>query len=76
MLFRSVPAYKRPVNMVFQHYALFPHLSVADNIAYGLLQRMMGASATLPDSGSRLTWLGVGCAMQLPGSVMSKPAMT
>jgi spermidine/putrescine transport system ATP-binding protein len=35
----AVPAYKRPVNMVFQHYALFPHLRVAENIAYGLLQR-------------------------------------
>jgi spermidine/putrescine transport system ATP-binding protein len=35
----GVPAYRRPVNMVFQHYALFPHLSVADNIGYGLLQR-------------------------------------
>ncbi len=35
----GVPAYKRPVNMVFQHYALFPHLSVAENIAYGLKQR-------------------------------------
>jgi spermidine/putrescine transport system ATP-binding protein len=35
----EVPAYRRPVNMVFQHYALFPHLSVADNIGYGLLQR-------------------------------------
>ncbi len=35
----EVPAYRRPVNMVFQHYALFPHLSVAENIAYGLLQR-------------------------------------
>lgn len=35
----EVPAYRRPVNMVFQHYALFPHLSVADNIGYGLKQR-------------------------------------
>ncbi|MCV2864770.1 ABC transporter ATP-binding protein [Albidovulum sediminicola] len=31
--------YRRPVNMVFQHYALFPHLTVAQNIGYGLRQR-------------------------------------
>jgi spermidine/putrescine transport system ATP-binding protein len=34
----GVPAYKRPVNMVFQHYALFPHLNIARNVAYGLKQ--------------------------------------
>ncbi|MDQ3866062.1 MAG: ABC transporter ATP-binding protein [Actinomycetota bacterium] len=32
----DVPPDKRQVNMVFQHYALFPHMSVYDNIAYGL----------------------------------------
>jgi putrescine transport system ATP-binding protein len=32
----AIPANQRPINMMFQSYALFPHLSVADNIAFGL----------------------------------------
>ena len=32
----NVPAYERPINMMFQSYALFPHLSVWENIAFGL----------------------------------------
>ena len=32
----GVPPHRRPVNMMFQSYALFPHMSVAKNIAYGL----------------------------------------
>ena len=32
----TVPANRRPVNMVFQSYAVFPHMSVAENVAYGL----------------------------------------
>jgi spermidine/putrescine transport system ATP-binding protein len=31
----ELPPHRRPVNMVFQHYALFPHLTVAENIAFG-----------------------------------------
>lgn len=32
----SMPPYERPVNMMFQSYALFPHLDIAENIAFGL----------------------------------------
>src|SRR5262245_25688269 len=35
----DLPADRRPVNMVFQHYALFPHLSVEQNVAFGLRYR-------------------------------------
>ena len=35
----GLPAYKRDVNTVFQSYALFPHLSVFENIAFGLRRR-------------------------------------
>lgn len=34
----KIPPYKRPINMMFQSYALFPHMSVAENIAFGLKQ--------------------------------------
>ncbi len=33
-----LPPYERPVNMMFQSYALFPHMTVADNVAFGLKQ--------------------------------------
>ena len=32
----GIPAYDRPINMMFQSYAVFPHMTVAQNIAYGL----------------------------------------
>jgi putrescine transport system ATP-binding protein len=37
----EMPPYRRPVNMMFQSYALFPHLDVAGNIAFGLKQEGM-----------------------------------
>jgi ABC-type Fe3+/spermidine/putrescine transport system ATPase subunit len=38
----GLPPYKREVNTVFQSYALFPHLTVGENVAYGLKQRGLG----------------------------------
>ncbi|SMH39560.1 ABC transporter ATP-binding protein [Mesorhizobium australicum] len=35
---RGIPPYKRPLNMMFQSYALFPHMTVAQNIGFGLKQ--------------------------------------
>src|SRR5207244_12586224 len=59
------PPYQRPVNTVFQDYALFPHMSVLDNVAYGLRVRGVGkrerhahaaealTMVRLPDIGAR-----------------------
>ena len=38
----AVPPYDRPVNMMFQSYALFPHMSVEKNVAFGLEQERLG----------------------------------
>lgn len=37
----DLPPNKRPVNTVFQHYALFPHMTVAENVAFGMLRLKM-----------------------------------
>src|SRR5687767_4942273 len=38
----GVPPYERPVNMMFQSYALFPHMTVEQNVAFGLEQESLG----------------------------------
>lgn len=40
----GLPAYRRDVGMVFQDYAIFPHISVRDNVAFGLKQRKVPPS--------------------------------
>lgn len=44
----GVPPYERPVNIMFQSYALFPHMSVAENVAYGLKKERL-AKAQVQD---------------------------
>jgi putative spermidine/putrescine transport system ATP-binding protein len=41
----GVPPYRRSVNTVFQDYALFPHMSVAENVGYGLMVRKVARAA-------------------------------
>jgi iron(III) transport system ATP-binding protein len=38
-MINNIPAHKRNIGMVFQNYAIFPHMSVYDNVAYGLKAR-------------------------------------
>src|SRR5205823_10498243 len=37
----TVPPYRRPINLMFQSYALFPHLTVEGNVAFGLKQEAL-----------------------------------
>ena len=58
----GVPPYQRPVNMVFQHYALFPHLDVEANVSYGLRQmrpRMDRAPKFRAGRQKRWSWCGL-----------------
>jgi spermidine/putrescine transport system ATP-binding protein len=43
----STPANKRPVNTVFQSYAMFPHLSVLENVCFGLISRRIPKAAAI-----------------------------
>jgi len=50
----GVPPYRRSVNTVFQDYALFPHMSVAENVAYGLMVKGVGKTERMTRSGEML----------------------
>src|SRR5665811_2362548 len=53
------PAHKRPTNTVFQSYALFPHLSVEDNVAFGLKRKKVGRGEIRERVGAELERVGL-----------------
>ena len=55
-----MPAHKRPVNMMFQSYALFPHLSVEKNVAYGLEAEGVGRADLRRRVGEVMEVVGLG----------------
>ena len=56
----SVPPYERPVNMMFQSYALFPHMTVAENIGYGLRRMKLDDSIKSKRLGEALEMVQLG----------------
>jgi spermidine/putrescine transport system ATP-binding protein len=63
----GVPPHRRPVNMVFQNYALFPHLTVADNVAFGPRRRRVPKAEAWKLVGEALTMVGMeGFASRFP----------
>jgi putative spermidine/putrescine transport system ATP-binding protein len=64
----GIPPYRRNVNTVFQDYALFPHLNVADNVAYGLMIRGVGKAERLRAADEALEMV------KLPGYGARRPS--
>ncbi len=62
-----LPPYQRNVNTVFQNYALFPHLSIFDNVAFGLRRRHV------PDAEVRQRVMEMLALVELPGFERRKP---
>ena len=55
----KVPAYQRPINTVFQRYALFPHLNVYENVAFGLRIKKMSNDLIQPKVDRMLELVGL-----------------
>jgi spermidine/putrescine transport system ATP-binding protein len=76
----TTPPYRRPVNTVFQSYALFPHMSVAKNVAYGLRYSKVPKSS-VPERVSdalgmvRMTHLASRMPAQLSGGQQQRIAL-
>ncbi|RFB89265.1 polyamine ABC transporter ATP-binding protein [Rhizobium leguminosarum bv. trifolii] len=63
----GIPPYRRNVNTVFQDYALFPHLNILDNVAYGLMVKGVGKAERMKAAGDALE------LVKLPGYGARRP---
>ncbi|MFS8146711.1 ABC transporter ATP-binding protein [Rhizobium sp. BR 249] len=63
----GVPPYRRNVNTVFQDYALFPHLNILDNVAYGLMVKGVGKTERMKAANDALE------LVKLPGYGARRP---
>ncbi len=66
----ALPPAERDYGIVFQSYALFPNLSVADNVAYGLVNRRVAKASALARVAELLTLVGLpGCEHKFPAQL-------
>jgi len=76
----AIPPYERPVNMMFQSYALFPHMSVEKNVAFGLEQEGLSRDAIRRQVGEildivKMSGFGVRKPHQLSGGQRQRVAL-
>ena len=76
----GLPSYKRPTNTVFQSYALFPHLSVSENVAFGLRRKKVPKSETKERVQAELERVGLTAEInrrpnQLSGGMQQRVAL-
>jgi len=60
----ALPPWQRNIGMVFQNYALWPHMTVWDNVAFGLVERKAGKAEILKKVGAALELVGLGSYAQ------------
>ena len=77
---RGVPPYRRPTNMVFQRWALFPHMTVAQNVAFALETESVGRDEARTRVGEALALVGLSALAarkpgQLSGGQMQRVAL-
>ncbi len=68
---QGVTANLRPTNMVFQNYAVFPHMTVGQNVAYGLVARNVDRSSIRSEVDKALTMVGLDGLSDRPSTALS-----